>query len=623
MTVPVSDRLSPLYVGDGVQVRFDFTFNVFQQEDSTGITVRVKNGSEFEEIDPTKYTVTLNNDEEGGYITFISPPDITQFFYIMGSTAVDQLLDITNYNNFYPDALERALDKITAILQEWYSNLDQETLSRILADINYDNLAKQREADLKAYIDGIASAIFGRPVIGLPSVFVGTSIDDLPTQKLFNEKTVTTVESIADLANLEVWEGRTVYVKREGNFKYTQGNWFFDRDRIRCIATIAELRLTKPQYTNEIVFVVEYSEGSVVGGGHFRYAAEMSSTVFADDAVINIKNGSNIWTRCNSDGSIVREVPMEWGGVFSTYDYDQSDKVQNVINTCLTLATNRSAAVKSLARRVAIIPPPKLRCNKTIKINITFLKIIGKSSEWAFDANGNYDEHPTATALDGTKLKVCLAGVGFGLSNNDSVACYRDRVDLNEVSFYLATSYANDMPQVTQADTKIIGYAAYSNESTLRQAQVHYKDTSWIRFGIGFCNGNYSWGCEFDNCKWSENYYATWLIDGEDNGERMSFNFCIMQNNMHALWNRSWNGHITGFGGSYVWNKGEYFHLGTCFGATLRPNHVEYVTSESTLLSTSERNDTDFVRTRAITWSGGEPYQRFFCANPLCLDRRC
>ncbi|MFU8927749.1 right-handed parallel beta-helix repeat-containing protein [Acinetobacter puyangensis] len=213
MTVPVSDRLSPLYVGNGVQVRFDFTFNVFQQEDSTGITIRVKNGSEFEAIDPAKYAVTLNNDGKGGYITFISPPDITQFFYIMGSTAVDQLLDITNYNNFYPDALERALDKITAILQEWYSNLDQETLSRILADINYDNLAKQREADLKAYIDGIASAIFGWPVIGLPSVFIDTGINDLPNQKLFNEKSVTTVESVADLASIMMWEGRTVYVK--------------------------------------------------------------------------------------------------------------------------------------------------------------------------------------------------------------------------------------------------------------------------------------------------------------------------------------------------------------------------------------------------------------------------
>lgn len=429
---------------------------------------------------------------------------------------------------------------------------------------------------------------------------------DLFSDLFFDQKNmVSTVNSIDDLNSIEVWDGRTVYVKGVGNFRCLLGKWIFDRDKIRCISTIAELRLTKPQYTNEIVFVVEYSEASVVGGGHFRYAAEMSSTVFADDAVINIKNGSNIWTRCNSDGSIVREVPMEWGGVVSTYDYDQSDKVRNVINACLTLATNRSNAIKSLARRVAIIPPSKLRCNKTIYINITFLKIIGKSSEWAFDANGSYDYHPTAKALDGTKLKMCLAGVGFGLSNNDSVACYRDRVDLKEVSFYLATSYVNDMPQVTQANTGIIGYAAYSNEITLRQAQVHYADVSWIGFGMGFCNGNYSWGCEFDNCKWSENWYATYLIDGEDNGERMSFNFCIMQNNRNALWNQSWPGHITVFGGSYVWNKGEYFHLGPCFGATLRPNHVEYVTSESTLISTSQRNDTDFVRSRLVVWEGG------------------
>lgn len=523
----------------------------------------------------------------------------------------------SNWNNILSNTnnLNDVLSILKKVLAALDIKVDVTTLNEALTTI--DGLDKDVQEKLNEValviqsgttqfqdiIDELAAS--GAGANGWVSPLVATNIVDAINQDVLNKKSLTTITSIDDLVALEKWDNRTVYVKGIGNFRCLLGKWIFDRDKIRCIGTIAELRLTKPQYTNEIVFVVEYSEGSVVGGGHFRYAAEMSSTVFADDAVINIKNGSNIWTRCNSDGSIVREVPMEWGGVVSTYNYDQSDKVKNVINTCLTLATNRSNAVKSLARRIAIIPPSKLRCNKTIYINITFLKIIGKSSEWAFDADGKYDYHPTAKASDGTKLKMCLAGVGFGLSNNDSVACYRDRIDLKEVSLYLATSFANDMPQVTQADTKIIGYAAYSNESTLRQAQVHYADVSWIGFGMGFCNGNYSWGCEFDNCKWSENWYATWLIEGHDNGERFSFNFCIMQNNYNALWNHSWHGHITVFGGSYVWNRGESYHLGPCFGATIRPNHTEYVTSESTLISTSPRDDTDFVRSRLVVWEGG------------------
>ncbi|ETQ76142.1 hypothetical protein B9Y25_12410 [Acinetobacter baumannii] len=172
MTVQVSDRLSQLYVGNGINTRFDFTFRAFEQEDETGIGVRVKVGNDFEFIDESEYAVTLNPDNLGGYVTFVEPPSAVTFFYIAGKTPVDQPLDITNYDNFYPDAIERALDKLTAILQEWKHLVDFETQARNLADIDYDELAKQREADLKSYIDGIASAVIGNPVIGLPSKYV-------------------------------------------------------------------------------------------------------------------------------------------------------------------------------------------------------------------------------------------------------------------------------------------------------------------------------------------------------------------------------------------------------------------------------------------------------------------
>ncbi|MEI5717921.1 hypothetical protein WBV54_09655 [Acinetobacter baumannii] len=190
MTVQVSDRLSQLYVGNGINTRFDFTFRAFEQEDETGIGVRVKVGNDFEFIDESEYAVTLNPDNLGGYVTFVEPPSAVTFFYIAGKTPVDQLLDITNYDNFYPDAIERALDKLTAILQEWKHLVDFETQARILADIDYDELAKQREADLKAYIDGIASSIIGQPVVGLPSQFVtygaGTQRDFNDAQVLLN-----------------------------------------------------------------------------------------------------------------------------------------------------------------------------------------------------------------------------------------------------------------------------------------------------------------------------------------------------------------------------------------------------------------------------------------------------
>ena len=87
-----------------------------------------------------------------GLCTFNVAPTNQTYFYIAGQTPVDQLLDITNYDNFYPDAIEKALDKLTAILQEWNHLLDAEKQSRILADIYYDDLAKLREDDIKIYL---------------------------------------------------------------------------------------------------------------------------------------------------------------------------------------------------------------------------------------------------------------------------------------------------------------------------------------------------------------------------------------------------------------------------------------------------------------------------------------
>ena len=201
MTVPVSDRQSQLYVGNGVNTRFDFTFRVFNQEDESGVIVRVKNGTEFENMDKSTYQVYVNQGETGGYVTFNTAPDSQTFFYIIGGTPIDQLLDITNYDNFYPDAIERALDKLTAILQEWNYLLSSEVQSRILSDIDYDQLAQVRENELKAYIDGLVASINGDSMLGT--------------------QFITYVNSISDLQYLLKWSGRTAYVKSiEKNYTY-------------------------------------------------------------------------------------------------------------------------------------------------------------------------------------------------------------------------------------------------------------------------------------------------------------------------------------------------------------------------------------------------------------------
>ncbi|MDQ9997468.1 hypothetical protein RFZ46_06400 [Acinetobacter baumannii] len=189
MTVPISDRLSQLYVGNGTNTRFDFTFRIFQQEDLTGVAIRKKGNTDFETVDPSTYTVTLNADDMGGFVTFNTAPSKGTYFYIAGATPLDQLLDITNYDNFYPDAIERALDKLTALLQEWGTQLDLEKQARILADIHYDSLAMEREENLENRLISYINAVVG---ITNPKIFDGISdrmviTKDGRTQREFNE----------------------------------------------------------------------------------------------------------------------------------------------------------------------------------------------------------------------------------------------------------------------------------------------------------------------------------------------------------------------------------------------------------------------------------------------------
>lgn len=373
------------------------------------------------------------------------------------------------------------------------------------------------------------------------------------------------------------------------------------------VGTVAELRTREPIADRDLIFVHEYNSGTGVGGGWFRYTAANTPALFPDDGVINFKTaGGACWQRILTAGTTLREVPMEWGGVVSNHTLDQTDLVKNVFSAALKMALN-TADRKAQTRRVCVVPTPKLLTSKTIYFNVSFVKIAGESAEWAFSNSGTYDAHPTAFMPDGkTPLQMTLVAEGATEANNNSSACYRDRKDITELTLYFYNGNENSgVPGADLKDTPAIGLTYVSAANTISQAQFKLEDVSIIGFGRGFANGDYSWGGEFQNVKFSDCYYATWLVDGQDNGERFSFNFCIVQNCFHGIWNHNWQGHITVYGGSYVWNGGEYFHLGCARGATLRPNHVEYVTSTSPIITTDNVLSGNYQVYPMVLWEGG------------------
>ncbi|WP_225996061.1 hypothetical protein [Acinetobacter oleivorans] len=340
MTVQVSDRLSQLYVGNGVNTRFDFMFRAYEQEDETGIGVRVKVGNEFEFIDESEYAVTINPDDMGGYVTFVEPPSAETFFYIAGKTPVDQLLDITNYDNFYPDAIERALDKLTAILQEWKHLVDFETQARILADIDYDQLAMQRESELKAYIDGIASSIIGQPVVGLPAKFV---IDGDENQEQINDKSTQIVKSRA------------------------------------------ELKTYKPRGAGQVVFLQSVIEGKNKGAGHFHYNA--SSIKTPDNGILIASDFGGNWERI----SMETYHNVQWWGALGD-SVDDTDAIWDALNAHGSYTFNNLANPTNASFCSIYLPQSEgtYVITRPIKL-LPYMRLLGDSTKggslWGNSAN--------------------------------------------------------------------------------------------------------------------------------------------------------------------------------------------------------------------------------------------
>lgn len=291
MTVPASDRLSQLYTGNGVNTRFDFTFRVFDQEDATGIAVKVDFGTEFETMDESLYQVTINQDDLGGYVVFNTAPNNQTSFYIAGETPVDQALDITNYDNFYPDSIEKSLDKLTAILQEWSHLLGFEEQARKLSNIKYDESAQLRENQIKAELQDSINFIEQNTSAKLQEAIANGTVSALA---------ITTVESESDLANLLTWDGRTVSVTSIGNYKYNSsaGQWqrdFITDRQVVNVSSIAEL-LTLPKWNGRTVKVKSYVTGMNLGGDDFVCVKNGAET----DGGYNFKVGQYTWQRCKS-----------------------------------------------------------------------------------------------------------------------------------------------------------------------------------------------------------------------------------------------------------------------------------------------------------------------------------
>ncbi|MCS5980656.1 hypothetical protein LNO78_09900 [Klebsiella pneumoniae subsp. pneumoniae] len=111
-------------------------------------------------------------------------------------------------------------------------------------------------------------------------------------------------------------------------------------------------------------------------------------------------------------------------------------------------------------------------------------------------------------------------------------------------------------------------------------------------FGVGYINGDNTWGGDFYECKWVGCYIPIWLINGADNSERYTLFGCVMQNGYRCVYS-PWGGDFNIVKGSYVWNTGPYFDFPTASNMIeINPSRIEMVNTSKPLLKVATAIET-------------------------------
>lgn len=116
MTVSSSSN-KVLYAGNGIATVFAFTFPIHAESDLR-VVLRASNGTETVKALTTHYTVSASPWTTGGSVTMLTPPASGETLLIKREVDVTQGLDLVDGDALPAESLERALDKLTFILQQ-------------------------------------------------------------------------------------------------------------------------------------------------------------------------------------------------------------------------------------------------------------------------------------------------------------------------------------------------------------------------------------------------------------------------------------------------------------------------------------------------------------------------
>ncbi|MDZ6244304.1 hypothetical protein U4M36_19220 [Klebsiella pneumoniae] len=361
-------------------------------------------------------------------------------------------------------------------------------------------------------------------------------------------------------------------------------------------AHLNALRAAEPSFSGQQIYLESLyggwaatASGMPWGGGKFRYISNLPSSLQIDDGGSIIKtSGGKCWVReelLTGQG----EIRVEWYmGEAPSFTYDASDAFQTAADT-----GKLWAQYSRRNKTVRLVMPAMMYITKTITVNTRGVRIDGNHGYCKALSTGAYTAYSSLSANtniaptpDAGATARAVINLTHGAGGNPSAGvanpAYSDQELIKDWNMLLGTSGDHYNP-IPLADNGIVAICHWAT-SSVAGAQFSFVNCSFQGFGVGYINGDQTWGGNFYECKWAGCYIPMWLIKGEDNAERITLFGCVMQNGYRCVYS-PWSGDFNIVKGSYDWNTGPYFEFPRAGNLIeINPSRIEMVNFSKPLL---------------------------------------
>jgi hypothetical protein len=366
---------------------------------------------------------------------------------------------------------------------------------------------------------------------------------------------------------------------------------------------IAELRTIEPIESGQMIYLqcavagwAATAAGTPWGGGVMRSIDTLPAALQVDDSGSIVKTvGGKFWIREELLTGL-GEIRVEWYLQSApAFNYDASDVVQRAADTAALWAR-----YSSKNKTVRLVMPAKLYITKTVTVLHRGVRIDGNNGAVLFDSGGTYtaysslstNSYITTTPDTGQTVRACLNLThGSGGPGHPNPA-YFGQCLIKDWDIILGTPSGGDSYTIAPLSDNGLVAICHWGTSTVAAAQGYFENLTFHGYGVGYINGNNTWGYDFYECKWVGCWIPVWLINGADNSERYTLYGCVVQNGYRCVYS-PWGGDFNIVKGSYVWNTGPYFEFPTAGNMIeINPSRIEMVNTSQPLLKVATSIET-------------------------------